>query len=236
MDNSKILVISDLHFPYQHIDTLDFLYKIKNILKPTRIICIGDEIDFHNLSFHDSNPDLDSSGMELVKALGYIDALHEIFPKMDILESNHGSMVYRKQKHHGIPRHVLKSYNEILGVSKDDWRWHDELILELPNGRKCKFVHSVSANVLAASQAIGMSMVQGHYHSQFELRYWDNGHGLNFGVVTGCLIDNKSMAIAYNKLFPKKPILGVTFIDNSLPSLVPMLLNEESRWIGTKWK
>jgi len=234
LDNSRILVIPDLHFPYCHKDSLDFLHKIKKTLNPSKIICLGDELDYHAMSFHDKDPDLDNSGAELVRALGYIDTLHELFPKMDLLHSNHGSMAYRKAKHHGMPRHLLKSYNDVLGVSTDDWRWHESLILELPNKTKCKFVHGVSSNILAASQAIGMSLVQGHHHSLFELRYWTAGSGLHFAITGGCLIDDTSMAFAYNKLQVKRPIMGVTFIENSQPHLIPMALDSNNRWIGTK--
>lgn len=235
MDNSRILVIPDLHFPYCHIDALDFLHKIKKTLQPTRIICLGDELDYHAMSFHDSDPDLSSAGHELVRALGYIDTLHELFPKMDLLHSNHGSMAYRRQMHAGMPRHLIKSYNDILGVPSDDWRWHGRLVLELPNKTLCEFVHTLSANVLAASQSIGMSLVQGHHHSQFELRYWSTVAGrLHFAITSGCLIDDTSLAFAYNKLQVKRPIMGVTFIENSMPSLIPMVVDENNKWVGTK--
>jgi hypothetical protein len=234
VDNSRILVIPDLHFPYCHVDALDFLHKLKKTLNPTRIICLGDELDYHAMSFHDSDPDLDSSGRELLLGLGYIDTLHDLFPKMDLLHSNHGSMAYRRAKHHGMPRHLLKSYNDVLGVPSDDWSWHESLLLRLPNGVECEFIHGISANILAASQARGRSLVQGHHHSLFELRYWSGGGKLNFAITSGCLIDDKSMAFAYNKLQVKRPIMGVTFIDNSMPYLIPMSLDENGRWTGTK--
>lgn len=234
MDNSRILIIPDLHFPYCHPDSLDFLHKVKKLLNPTRVICLGDELDYSSMSFHPNDPDLDSAGIELVRALGYIDTLHELFPKMELLHSNHGSMAYRKAKFHGMPRHLMKSYNDVLGVPSDDWSWHESIIVVLPNGRKCKFVHGISANVLAASQSFGMSLVQGHHHSLFELRYWDGGHGLNFAITSGCLIDDKSLAFAYNKLQVKRPLIGVTFIENSIPQLIPMSLDENNRWTGTK--
>jgi hypothetical protein len=143
-------------------------------------------------------------------------------------------MAYRKAKNAGMPRHLLKSYNDVLGVPTDDWSWHGEIILTLPNGRKCKFVHGISSNILAASQSIGMSLVQGHHHSLFELRYWDAGAGLHFGVTSGCLIDDTSMAFAYNKLHKTRPIIGVTVIENSEPRLIPMAVDENNRWIGTR--
>lgn len=233
VDNSRILVIPDLHFPYCHPDSLDFLAKIKKNLQPTRIINLGDELDYHAMSFHNSDPDLDSSGKELLNGIALISGLKELFPKMDLLESNHGSMAYRKAKFNGMPRHLLKSYTQVLEVD-NDWQWYDQLVLSFPNGQRCKFIHGISANILTASQSIGMSLVSGHYHSQFELRYWNNGSGLNFGIISGCLIDDKSLAFAYNKLFPKRPIMGATFIENGIPQLIPMLTDENNRWIGTK--
>lgn len=233
-DNSRILIVPDLHFPWCHPDSLDFLNKLKHTLKPSRVICLGDELDFMTMSFHESNADMPSAGHELALALGYIDTLHEIFPKMDLLHSNHGSMAYRRAKHAGMPLHLIKSYNDVMGIPKEDWQWHESITLTLPNKTKCKFVHGVSNNVLAASQANGMSLVQGHHHSLFELRYWTSGHGLHFAITSGCLIDDKSMAFAYNKLQVKRPIIGVTFIENSMPYLIPMALDENNRWTGTK--
>ena len=232
MDNSRILVIPDLHLPYQHIDAIDFLTKIKKKLQPTRVICLGDELDYHSLSFHDSDEDLFSAGDELRKAQAYISSIYELFPDMDVLESNHGSIAYRKAKHHGMPRFLLKSYADVLGTP--NWKWHDRLIVDLPNNRKCMFIHSLGANVLQSSQSIGMSLVQGHHHSQFEIRYWQNDSGLNFAITSACLIDDKSMAFAYNKLQVKRPIMGVTFIEDSLPYLIPMITDDSGRWVGTR--
>ena len=233
MDNSRILIIPDLHLPYAHCDSFDFLEKVKKIMQPSSIICLGDELDFHSYSFHSPDPDLDSAGKELSKAIAQISYLKEVFPEVAMCESNHGSMVYRKQKFNGTPRHLLKSYNEVLGVD-DKWKWFPSITVVFKNGRKCKFVHQAGANILAASQSHGCSLVSGHLHSQFEVRYWDSGNGINFGAVAGCLIDNESLAFAYNKLFSKKPILGCMFIENGLPSLIPMTTDSNNRWSGTK--
>ncbi len=69
MNNKRILIISDLHCPYQHQDAVRFLKAIKSKYKPTRVILSGDEVDNHAISFHDSDPDLSSAGDELQKAI-----------------------------------------------------------------------------------------------------------------------------------------------------------------------
>ena len=43
----SILVISDLHTPYEHPDVVPFLTAIKAKYKPDTVVCIGDEIDYH---------------------------------------------------------------------------------------------------------------------------------------------------------------------------------------------
>ena len=63
MSHKRILVISDMHLPYQHKDSIKFLKEIKKQFKPDTILSIGDLLDQHSLSFHDSSPELYSAGM-----------------------------------------------------------------------------------------------------------------------------------------------------------------------------
>ncbi len=229
-DNSRILLISDMHIPYHHPDTLTFLKHLKDKYRPTRIICLGDELDKHSLSYHDSDPDLRSAGDELRESIPIIQELQEMFPKMDILESNHGSLVWRKAKTNGIPRHYIRSYNEVLGVG-EDWKWHHDLTVELPNGNKCYFHHGKSPDVLKLSQQMGMCAVQGHYHNDLSVKYWANPSGIYWGLQTGCLIDDKSYAFSYNNVNIKRPLIGTGLIIDSLPMLEPMILGSDGRWL-----
>lgn len=230
-DNTRILLISDMHIPYHHPDTLSFLGYLKNKYNPTRVICLGDELDKHALSFHDSDPDLPSAGDELRLSLPVIKKLKELFPVMDILESNHGSLLYRKAHHHGIPRQYLKSYNEVLGVD-DDWKWWYDMTIDLPNGNKCYLHHGKSANVTKTSQTMSMCAVQGHYHETFKIEYWGNPNGLFWGMQAGCLIDDRQYAFNYNNVNLHRPLIGTGLIINGLPVLEAMVLNSEGRWVG----
>lgn len=230
-DNSRILILSDIHFPYQHKDLFKFLQHLKDKYNPTRVICMGDEMDHHALSFHDSDPDLPSAGDELRRALPFVQELYKMFPEMDILDSNHGSLVYRKAKHHGVPKHYIKSYNDVLGVG-EGWKWSYDLTIDLPNGTKCYFHHGKSPDVVKLSQVMGMSAVQGHYHSVFKVDYWANPNGLYFGMQTGCLVDRDAYAFAYENCNLKKPIIGTGLIINSQPVLEPLIMNEFGDWVG----
>lgn len=230
-DNSRILLISDMHIPYHHPDLIPFLQYLKDKYKPTRIICLGDEMDKHALSYHDSDPDLPSAGDELRKGLPFIRKLKEMFPVMDIIESNHGSLVWRKAKTHGIPKHYIKSYNDVLEVD-DQWKWSFDLTIKLPNGQLCYIHHGKTSNVIQLSQQMGMCAVQGHYHESFKIDYWGNPTGLYWGMQCGCLIDDDALAFSYNNVNIKRPVIGTGLIIDSQPVLEPMILDERGRWIG----
>lgn len=226
--NKRILVISDLHCPYQHPDAIAFLAALKKKYKPDRVILSGDEADFHAISFHDHDSDLPSPGDELKRAIDALKPIYKMFPKADILESNHGSLVMRKALANGLSRKFFRSPGEILEAPKG-WDWHFELIVDTPLG-KVYFHHSKGANVKKNSQAMGLSFVQGHHHEQFEIQYWGNPNALLFGMTVGCLVDNKALAMAYNKNNLKRPVVGCGLIIEGVPRLEPMVLNSKGRW------
>ena len=230
MNHKRILVISDMHLPYQHKDSIKFLKEIKKEFKPDTTISIGDLLDQHALSFHDSSPELYSAGHELDKAKEYVKELENVFPKLIEVDSNHSSMIYRRALKHGLPRAYLKDYGDFLETKK--WKWVDDLTLTMSNGQRCFFTHGRSADVLKVSQTMGMSAVQGHYHTKFVISWWANPDNLFFGMNVGCLIDQKSMAFNYAKNFRTRFIIGCGIIINGIPRLLPMVLDKKGNWIG----
>lgn len=229
--SKSILVISDMHHPYSHPDTVPFLKALKDKHNFDTVICIGDEIDNHAISFHDANPDLPSAGEELQRAIDALNPLYKLFPNTTVVESNHGSLVYRKALANGLPRAVFKSYNEILKAPKG-WKWVFDTKVNTPLG-PVYFCHGkTSASGNLASQ-YGMSTVQGHYHEKAQITYISTPERLMFDAHTGCLADDKSLALGYNKINPKRPIVSVLIIINGIPQLVPMVLNKKGRWVET---
>lgn len=229
MNNKCILIVSDLHCPYQHRDAAAFLRAVKKKYKPTRVILSGDEIDYHSISFHDHDPDLPSPGDELKKAIAALKPIYDLFPVAEVLESNHGSLVIRKAIAHGLSRKFFRSPGEILEAPKG-WTWHFDITLTLPNGYPCYFHHSKGVNAKKNSQALGSSYIQGHHHEEFSIQYWGNPHALLFGMTVGCLVDDKALAMAYNKTNLKRPVIGCAVVVNGIPELIPMVLNKAGRW------
>lgn len=231
MANSRILVISDIHSPFMHPDTVRFLKSLKNKYKPDRIILTGDEVDGHAISFHEKDPDLFSPKDELALAIKRLRPIYKLFPVADVLESNHGSLVYRRGKFAGLSRSVFKSYREILEAPKK-WAWHFDLTIRMSNGQSLYCHHGKSSKQGALSKTMGMCSLQGHYHESFHITYWANSLGIYWDMHVGSLVDRDSLAMAYAKNNLRKPIIGLAVILNGLPKLLPMVLKKNGRWNG----
>lgn len=229
----RILVVGDLHAPYTHADAISFLKHVRDTYKPDMVVNMGDETDGHAISFHDSDPNLDSAGVELEKAKVILEQVHELFPNLLVCDSNHGSLVYRRAKAHGLPVQFIKKYRDILfpDHGAPGWSWADAWVLQTPLG-PVRFQHQVSGDFMLNASHERTSLVLGHEHSRFEVQYAASSSALYFGAYAGCLVDRKSLAFAYGKLTRKKPILGILTITDGCPALVPMLMDENGRWIG----
>ena len=229
----RILVVGDIHAPYTHPDAIDFLRHVRDSYAPDIVINMGDETDGHAISFHDSDPNLDSAGVELEKAKLVLEELHDLFPNLLVCDSNHGSLIYRRAKAHGLPIQFIKRYRDILfpAHGANGWSWADAWVLNTPLG-PVRFQHQVSGDFMLNASHERTSLVLGHEHGRFEVQYAASSASLYFGAYAGCLIDRKSMAFAYGRLHRKKPILGCMVITDGSPQLIPMLMDEEGRWVG----
>ena len=193
----KVLFISDTHIPYSVKGYINFLKLIKAKFKPDIVIHIGDELDYHAVSFHNSDHELFSAGQELDKAIIEIqEGLHKLFPKLYLLESNHGSLIFRKMKANGIPIRALKPLHELYETPL--WSWHEEILLRTNRGWVyCH--HGKSSAYGALVKALGVSCVQGHFHSKLEITNHKSILGTRQSMFVGCLADRDSMAMAYAK-------------------------------------
>jgi hypothetical protein len=229
--NSRILVLSDMHQPFAHPDAVSFLKAIRTKYKPDRVICIGDEVDAHNLSFHDSDPDLMSAGDELKEAISTLMPIYKLFPKVDVIDSNHGSLAFRKAYANGIPKAYLRSYGEVLSAPTG-WKWHTDLTITMSDGNQVYFHHGLSSNILKVVKEYSINVCQGHFHNSAGVQYASTPEKLLWGLQVGCLINDKSMAFAYNKTTLGRPLIGVGLIIDGQPRWLPMILGRHGRWNG----
>ncbi len=228
----KILLLSDTHFPAENPYYFDWIRKIKKLTKWDRVIHMGDLADMGSLSFYENTGEMDSPIVEINKARKSIRKLEKIFPKMDLLYGNHDIRVTRKAEKYGIPRTYIKDLNHILDI-KADWKWHEKLVVKLPNGNNVFFTHHFKSNVLQSSKELGCSLVTSHQHTRSEQFYWSSPTNLNFAMVIGCSIDPKHENFRYQKHYIKRPVISVASIGYSgycQPCIHSMPLDNKGRW------
>lgn len=232
---TRILHIPDLHAPYHHPDALDFLKAVADTLQPDLVMNTGDESDGHALSFHDSDPNLESAGTELTKARKFLKQLHAEFPDMLLCDSNHGSLIYRRAKAFGIPVQMVKRYRDILlpGIKSNGWAWRAGWTVQTPCG-PVTFKHQSAGSPLQDAAHNRCNLVVGHLHGKFNIEYGASESALYWALTGGCLIDHKSLAFAYGKNARSKPIVGCSAIIDGVPHLIPMLLDSNGRWMRGK--
>ena len=227
-----VLVISDLQIPFQHKDAFKFLEAAKEKYKPTKIVCIGDEVDFHAISDYDHDPDGLSAGDELKKAIKTLKQLYALFPEVMSCVSNHTSRPMRRAFKYGIPQAFLKSYKEFL-EAPDGWAWEDKWLIDgirYEHGDSLRGgMTTVLNNACVQNQR---STVFGHFHTGAGIKYVASPEALQFSFNVGCLINRHSYAFKYAATAKNKPVLGIGIVDKGVPTFVPMLLQKGGRWCG----
>jgi predicted phosphodiesterase len=225
-----VLVISDLHIPFQHPDAMYFLEDLKRLVRPTVVVGIGDSLDSHAMSRFVHDPDGMGAGDEIAKALEVFKRLFEIFPNVIEVESSHNDRGYRRAFDAGLPTAVLKPYRDMIHAPAG-WTFEENAIIDnvlyehgMAYGGKSAIEKAVLSN--------RMSVVMGHHHSMAGIHYFANRYETLFGMCVGCLIDLKQYAFNYAKKIAAKPILSCGVVVNGVPSLYPMFLDDNNRWTG----
>ena len=118
MDNKvykRVLCISDLHAPYNHPDSVDFIKGVNKAFKPDCVVNMGDELDYSASSYHESSTELFNPAKELEEGKKVIKQVEKIFTRGMSLDSNHGSMGVRTANTAGLAQALRKPKNEREG-------------------------------------------------------------------------------------------------------------------------
>lgn len=222
-DNNRILVFGDTHFPYEHPKTFQFLEDLRKDIKPDRVIHMGDINDIYSISNYPKDPDHpDSWHDEIKKARIKIRKLIHMFPKMEVLESNHDDRAYKKAVIAGVPREMLVPYSDILGAP-EGWTWHRDLRLRSEkNKTHWYFAHTKTGTPLTVAKDLGCSVVLGHHHTKFGFETFKVSTRNIYGCYAGCLVSDTGHPFAYNKGTRGRPVQGAMAIIEGAPIMLPM--------------
>jgi len=229
MLNNKI-IISDLHIPYQHPDAFEFLAKVADEFGLEEAYNVGDVVDNHTPSFHDTEYGCLSPQDEYITAQEMCQELAEIFPKMKVSLGNHDLLPERKAKMAGIPEDCIVDINKRYGVN---WDWARKHYFKVDPYNNCMMIHNLTANTLSNARNYSHCSLQGHHHSLFGVEYFADHETLRWSMSVGCLIDTDSPAFNYGRQqMIKRPVLGCGAIIEERPVLFPMRLKRNGRWDG----
>ena len=199
-DETRVLIIGDLHEPFCLAQYLLPCTTLSAQYTCNKVVFIGDVIDSHYSSFHETDPDGMGGGQELEFSIKRLARWIEEFPDAEVMLGNHDRIIARKAFSGGIPKAWIKSFNEVLNAP--GWRFVDRVVID-----GVQYVHGEGGTAHAKCRADMMSTVQGHLHTQCYTQWFVGANFRVFGMQVGCGIDHDKYAFAYAKR-GKKPAIG----------------------------
>jgi len=212
----NVLVIGDLHAPFTLPKYLKFCREQQEIYDCGTVIFIGDIIDNHYSSYHESDPDGYGAGEELDRATDMIKDWYRTFPVATVIIGNHDRLVYRKAFTAGVSKRWIREYKDVLDTP--NWNFVENIELFGIN-----FNHGEGGTAKNRMKTELQSQVQGHLHTQLYVEYAVGANFIVFGMQVSCGVDIKSYAMAYGKNYKKSAIgCGVVLNKGTLPIAIPM--------------
>lgn len=217
----RVLVIGDIHAPFNHRYYLDFLNDTYNTWKCDTVVCIGDEVDFHALSKYPQDPNGYGAGDELINAITALRPYYEAFPVVKVVTSNHTARPLKKAFEAGIPTQFLKDYKQFLDAP-DGWSWSRQLEIDGVLYHHGEGYSGALGAYKAAMNAM-RSTVIGHIHSHAGVTYIQTEFDRLFALNVGCGVDIEAYAFAYGKNCAFKPTLACgVVLDGKEAYCIPM--------------
>ena len=163
MSKKNVLVIGDTHEPFCHPGYKNFCYEVANKFQCSEVVHIGDEVDNHAISYHESKPDGHGAGREADLAQAAMYKWYKTFPNVKVCIGNHSALHKRKAQTSGLPERFIKSYEQAWDAPKG-WKWALEWEID-----GVLYTHgtgsSGQAGAINRARDARQSTVIGHIHS-----------------------------------------------------------------------
>ena len=199
---NRILVIGDLHEPFCLDGYLQFCKETYKNYNCNKVVFIGDVIDNHYSSYHESDANGLGGKAELDYAVKKLKKWYKAFPDADVTLGNHDRIIIRKAQTSNIPSKWIKEYKDVLEVPK--WNFVTDVYYD-----EVRYVHGdKSGKPRTAAKRDMVSTVSGHYHTDMYCEWFFGKTRAIFALAVGCGIDSKSYAMGYMQ-GGKKEAIGV---------------------------
>lgn len=190
-DENRVLVIGDLHEPFCLDGYLDFCMEVYEKYALNKVVFIGDILDSHYSSYHETDADGLGGMDELQLAIFKLKKWYKAFPDADVTLGNHDRIIIRKAQTSNIPSLWIKEFGEVLMTPK--WNFVTDVYYD-----DVRYVHGdKSGKPRMATKRDMVSTVSGHYHTDMYVEWMFGKTRAIFGMAVGCGIDSKSYAMGY---------------------------------------
>jgi len=185
--------------------------------KCKEVYFLGDLLDNHYMSFHDTDPDGYSANEEFKKAIVQLKEFNKAFPVAKVTVGNHDNIPNRKAFNAGLSNHWIRSVGEMLKFK--NWRyadvwWHNDIMI----------CHGLGMQAFSRMKKDMVSVIQAHLHSKSYIIYEVGVDRKTFAMQLGCGIDNNTFAMAYGKWYPRQHINVGILKDGKMPIVEYMSL------------
>lgn len=221
-DNQTVGVIGDTHLPFEHPRYLEFLIDTFWEWGVKIVVHIGDLVDNHAISFHDTDPDGMSAKDEYEMVKTRLPLWGDAFPYVDWCLGNHDRLPMRRMKKAGLPAHLLAQNYYMM---PEGWKAAPGFVHD--NVYYSHGIGNMGYGQMMDSKS--MSAVIGHAHSGAGLLCKPTPTRFQFWMNVGCGIDIDAYAFEYAKDFPKRPVLACGIVKNGIGFLVPMDMDKYGR-------
>lgn len=215
-DNNNVLVIGDTHVPFDLPGYLEFCRDVQEFFNCGKVIQIGDLVDYHASSYHETIPEGFSAKDELDHAKIRIKEWERVFPEMVVTLGTHDLRPHRKMRSGMVANDWLRSFEDVYDTP--NWRYVDEYVYN-----DIKYVHGTTdawSNLLNS----GCSIVQGHLHTRASVQWHNLGGKPIFAMQVGTGVDDKAYAFEYAKTNTVKSHISCGVIFGG----TPIVINKET--------
>jgi predicted phosphodiesterase len=197
---ARVGIIGDTHLPFELEGYREFCEETFEAWDCDTFVHIGDFIDNHSLSFHDSEPLLHNVLGEYESAVERAADWPSIFlrPIEDLFGMPEGWTVADQVEIDGVLYHHGETAGGVNGFRKD-----------CETRMRCT--------------------VSGHNHSNAGISATATDQELVWGMGVGCGVDHVHLAFAYGKHFAKKPIIACGVVIDGEPHIEYMNLGKKIR-------
>ena len=205
----RVLIIGDTHCPVMLDGYVEFLQETYDKYDCTRVVHIGDVVDWAAISYHKTPLTPTTPEDEYHAAKEQLSLLVDAFPVAQVTLGNHGDLPWRRASDVGIFPELIKDPATMWDTP--EWEWLPRYVdLEI-DGVMYRHGDKALGGMHAAyknAKSEFRSVVQGHMHAQLGVWYHANANKMVFGLQTGCGVDASSAAMSYGIVYSAKPIIG----------------------------